>query len=160
MPLKLDLKSGEKMIVNGAVLENVGPSAKILVHNMASILREKEILSQEEAATPAARVYFSLQCAYMFPENRTDHLKQFDRFLKDYLSACPSADDIGTDIRSFVDKKEFYKGLKAARNLIAHEVRTLNAFTEGMNKLAEIAAEAEAEQEAANDASLAPALED
>ena len=30
MPLKLDIKSGEKMMINGAVLENVGPNAKIL----------------------------------------------------------------------------------------------------------------------------------
>ena len=72
MPLKLDLKCGEKMIVNGAVLENVGPNAKILIHNLATVLREKEILTQEDAATPASRVYFSLQCAYMFSEARED----------------------------------------------------------------------------------------
>ncbi len=52
MPLKLDLKCGEKMIVNGAVLENVGPNAKILIHNLATVLREKEILTQDDAATP------------------------------------------------------------------------------------------------------------
>lgn len=154
MPLKLDLKSGEKMIVNGAVLENVGPSAKILVHNMASILREKEILSQEEASTPAARVYFSLQCAYMFPQARADHLKQFTSFLDDYLAACPSAVELGQEIRALVEDQQYYKALRHSRNLIAHEFRTLSAFNEGMSKLADIAAEAEQDPDDRHDEGL------
>ena len=68
MPLKLDLKAGEKMVINGAVLENVGPNAKILVHNQAMILREKEVLTEDICATPASRIYLALQCAYMFPD--------------------------------------------------------------------------------------------
>ena len=91
MPLKLDFKHGEKMIVNGAVMENVGSNAQLLVHNKASIMREKEILSNQEAATPASRVYFELQCAYIFRETRDEHLARFNQFLKDYIDACPSA---------------------------------------------------------------------
>ena len=147
MPLKLDLKTGEKMVVNGAVLENVGPSAKILVHNMASILREKEILSQEEARTPASRVYFSLQCAYMFPQNREDHLRTFRSLLADYLNACPSAADVGDEISEFVDINDFYKALRSSRKLIAHEVGTLDAFNSDMTKLTEIAAGADNDDE-------------
>lgn len=148
MPLKLDLKCGEKMIVNGAVLENVGPNAKILIHNLATVLREKEILTQDDAATPASRVYFSLQCAYMFDDAREEHLKNFARYLKDYLQACPSATEIADGIKSHVDSENFYKALKASRNLIAHEVRTLDEFNSGMNKLSEIAAEAEKDEAA------------
>lgn len=151
MPLKLDLKCGEKMIVNGAVLENVGPNAKILIHNLATVLREKEILTQEDAATPASRVYFSLQCAYMFDDARAEHLKNFNQFLKDYLEACPSASEIADVIRGHVEKGNLYKALKSSRNLIAHEVRTLDEFNSGMSKLSEIALEAEREAEAAAD---------
>lgn len=150
MPLKLDLKCGEKMIVNGAVLENVGPNAKILIHNLATVLREKEILTQEDAATPASRVYFSLQCAYMFDDAREEHLKNFKQYLRDYLEACPSAKEIADVIQDHIEKENFYKGLKSSRNLIAHEVRTLDEFNSGMSKLSEIAMEAE--REAAADA--------
>ncbi len=143
MPLKLDLKFGEKMIVNGAVLENVGPNAKILVHNIAAVLREKEILTQEDAGTPASRAYFALQCAYIFAETRQEHLKTFNRYLDDYLGACPSAADIAEKIRGFVDDKEYYKGLRACRSLIAHEIETLDQFNTGMTKLNEIAADAD-----------------
>ena len=43
-----DFKNGEKMIINAVVIENVGPTAKLLIRNRANILREKEILSEEE----------------------------------------------------------------------------------------------------------------
>ena len=151
MPLKLDLKCGEKMIVNGAVLENVGPNAKVLIHNLATVLREKEILTQEDAATPASRVYFSLQCAYMFGEAREEHLKNFNRYLDDYLVACPSAIEIAEVIRGHIENENFYKGLKSSRNLIAHEVRTLDEFHSGMSKLSVIAQDAEREAAQATD---------
>ena len=46
MPLKLDFKAGDKMIINGTVIENVGPNAKLLIHNEASILREQAFETQ------------------------------------------------------------------------------------------------------------------
>jgi flagellar protein FlbT len=146
MPLKLDLKSGEKMIINGAVIENVGPNGKILVHNQAAIMRDKEILTKEEAATPAARVYFSLQCAYMFELNRDDHLKSFRGFLKDYLEACPSAQNIGDEITAMIDAENYYRALRTSRKLIAHEVETMSAFQSGMDKLTSLADDARNEE--------------
>lgn len=141
MPLKLDLKNGEKMIVNGAVLENVGANSQLLIHNQAAILREKEILTKNDAATPASRVYYELQCAYIFPESRSEHIKRFGQLLLDYASACPSASSIADSIREYVDNDELYKGLKETRKLIGHEVRTLDQFNDGMSKLAQISEE-------------------
>lgn len=141
MPLKLDLKTGEKLVVNGAVLENVGPNAKVLVHNRASILREKEILSTEECATPASRVYFSLQCAYMFPSRQDDYLKLFRQYLKDYLKACPSAAEIGTAINEAVDRGDLYRGLRETRRLIHHEMNTLAQLPKGIEKILGLAEE-------------------
>jgi len=56
MPLKLDFKAGDKMIINGAVIENIGNNSSLLIHNEAAILREKEIISEAETATPASRI--------------------------------------------------------------------------------------------------------
>lgn len=121
MPLLIDLKPGEKVIINGAVLENAGTSTKLRICNESSILRQKEIMSDEDAATPAARVYYCLQCAYIFPERREHYLALYDRYLGDYLRACPSAADIGADIRADVALGHFYKSLKGARKLLKHE---------------------------------------
>ncbi len=78
MPLKIDFKSGDKMVINGAVVENVGPNTKLLVHNESAILREKEILSVADSTTPASRVYFSLQCSYIFPQKRDEYWRYTD----------------------------------------------------------------------------------
>ena len=133
MPLKLDFKAGEKLVINGAVVENVGSNAKLLVHNESAIIREKEILSQAETNTPAARVYFALQCAYMFPRHEQEYLDTFRGFLSDYVTAAPSAKPIGEEISKFVDEAKLYRALKTAQKLIRHEADTFEDFA---NKLA------------------------
>ncbi len=90
MPLALDLKHGDKIIVNGAVIENSGHNTQILVHNDAAILRGKEIMIESSASTPASRAYFALQCAYIFPNARQNYLAAFDELLVDYVKAAPA----------------------------------------------------------------------
>ncbi len=123
MPLKLDFKAGDKMIINGAVVENIGNNASLLIHNEAAILREKEILSEAETATPAARVYFALQCAYMFPEKKEHYISIFRQFLNDYVTAAPSAKELGDKIAGHVDNKKYYNALKLTQKLIGHEIQ-------------------------------------
>ena len=78
MPLTINLKPRERLIVNGVVIENSGQLAKILIHNNAALLREKDIITEQQATTPARRIYFAIQCEYLFPgQGRpvfTDHL--------------------------------------------------------------------------------------
>jgi flagellar protein FlbT len=121
VPLLIDLKNGDKIIINGAVLENSGNNTKLLVHNKVPILREKEVLSEDDARTPASRVYFALQCAYIFPSERADYLKAFRGFVDDYAAAAPTAEAITNQIKAFVEKEELYRALKAAQKLIKHE---------------------------------------
>jgi flagellar protein FlbT len=121
MPLLIDFKAGEKIIINGAVIENVGPNAKLRVHNESTILRGKEVISSMEDATPARRVYFALQCAYIFPQNRDEYLEMFGRFINDYVTACPSAMAIAGKIVKEVDEGHYYSGLKATQKLLKHE---------------------------------------
>ena len=53
MPLKLTLKPEEKVVINGAVLAN-GPSKTTLsIENSAIILRQKDIMQESDATTPA-----------------------------------------------------------------------------------------------------------
>ena len=121
MPLKIEIKSGDKLVVNGAVMENVGSNATLLFLNEAAIIREKEILSQSETSTPASRVYFALQCAYMFPEKKGDYLEAFEELLDDYVKACPSAQPIGEKIKEKVNKGNLYQAMRAVHELVLHE---------------------------------------
>ncbi len=123
MPLLIDLKPGEKLIINGAVIENAGSNTKIRVLNDSNILRQKEILADTDNVTPASRVYFYLQCAYIFPDARLRYIAAFNEYLKDYVRACPSAASIGAEIAEAVAEGHYYQGLKAARALLKHEAK-------------------------------------
>lgn len=137
MPLKLDFKSGDKLVINGAVLENIGANAKILVHNESAILREKEILSVADTATPASRVYFALQCAYMFPHKKEEYLGLFAGFLKEFVNACPSTRPIADEIEKLVAENKIYKALKQTQKLVAHQAKVLKSLESGMEKVAD-----------------------
>ena len=134
VPLSIDFKAGDKIIINGAVIENLGSNSKLSVHNQAAILRGKEILSAEDSNTPASRVYFALQCAYIFPQNEMEYKSSFNDFLEEYLTACPSAKPIADEIRDNVEAGRLYNGLKVAQKLIEHEgelLRSLGKDVEG-----------------------------
>ena len=135
MPLKLDLKSGEKMVINGAVLENIGANSKILIHNQAMILREKEVLSEDLCGTPASRVYLAIQCAYMFPDKKAEYLDLSKKYLSEFLEACPSSIGIVEKIRAHIEEKNLYKGLKNVHDLIEHEAKIFDAFNKDIEQL-------------------------
>jgi flagellar biosynthesis repressor protein FlbT len=134
MPLKLDFKSGDKLVINGAVVENIGHNASFLIHNEAAILREKEILTDSETGTPAARVYFALQCAYIFQEKEAHYLNLFRQFLSDYVAAAPSAKEVGDQISAAVDSGKIYKGLKLTQKLIDHEIKTFEGMHQSLKQ--------------------------
>lgn len=148
MPLLIDLKPGEKVIINGAVIENAGTNTKIRIHNESNILRQKEILTSEEATTPASRVYFCLQNAYIFPEKRDHYLKSYESYLAEYLEACPSATDIGNDVREEIVLGHYYKALKASRKLLKHEGSLLEFLTKFAEQLGDSASDEREEGDA------------
>ena len=121
MPLKMTLKPGERIIVNGAVLDNGGHEAHLVFLNDAAFMREKDILSEVDALTPASRVYFALQCVYIFPERRDHYNSLLAELLADYLAAAPSSLELIERIQKLVEQGEYYQALKTVRALIAHE---------------------------------------
>ena len=136
MPLSIDFKAGDKIIINGAVIENLGSNSKISVHNQAAILRGKEVLSAEDSITPASRIYFALQCAYIFPQNRGDYIESYANLLAEYLEACPSAKSIADGIQASVDQGQLYKALKTAQDLIIHEAEILSSLQQELDEVA------------------------
>ena len=126
MPLTINLKPKERLIVNGVVIENLATPAKILIHNTAALLREKDILTEEQASTPARRIYFAIQCEYLFPGKEALFLPLIHEFLRQFAEAAPSAADLVRDVSEHVAAREWYRALKSARQLIAREQEILN----------------------------------
>jgi flagellar protein FlbT len=127
MPLLIDMKPGDKIIINGAVIESAGGHSKLMVHNQATILRGREVMTEQDVCTPAARVYFALQCAYVFPANESEYLASFNNLLNEYQEACPSSQPIADTIRGLVAEHQLYKALRASQALLTHEFQLAQA---------------------------------
>jgi flagellar protein FlbT len=135
MPLVLRLNPGEKIIINGVVIENTGGLAMFAVRNRGNILRQKDILQLEEAATPAMRVYYTLQCIYLFPDEAKVYTDACVQFLNDFEAAAPASKPIIDTLRARIAKGELYPGLKDAKRLIKFEWDLLGKTTERARQL-------------------------
>ena len=75
MPLKINVKSGEKFIVNGAVMVAGNKGASLVLQNEATILLGKDVMQESEANTPSRRIYFSILVMYL--DRKMFYLKPF-----------------------------------------------------------------------------------
>ena len=77
MALKLSLKPGERLVLNGAVLQNGDRRGVILLQNKASVLREKDIMQEDEANSPSRRIYFAVMMMYIDEANAARYHEAF-----------------------------------------------------------------------------------
>ena len=90
--LVLELRPGEAMIINGALVR-FRTRSRIELVAKARFMFGKQIMTPEQADTPARRIYFALQTAYVGEEEeRTDgprHGARIDRGVQggDHLGA-------------------------------------------------------------------------
>lgn len=125
MPLRIKLPAKEKVIINGAVIENAGEATTIILHNKADILRRKEVMKEEDAVSPSRRIYYALQCAYLFKNDRKKYLDAYHSYAGDYVEAAPSAKPLLDEIEDYVSKERYYEALRKTLKVIEHETERL-----------------------------------
>jgi flagellar protein FlbT len=128
MPLKIQLKPKERVIINGAVIEGDAEArTEIVVLNNASVMRSKHILQQEGADTPVKRLYFQVQMMYIDEEHRDGYQSDYQKYLKD-LEATFSIPTIKQSlglVRASVEAGRYYDAMKVVRELIKVESELL-----------------------------------
>ena len=124
MPLKLSLKPGERFVLNGAVVQNGDRRSVLVLQNKASVLREKDIMQPEEVNSPARRIYFALQSAYIGSvDERPDGLRSARDLIEAFKTATTStlARDILDRALAAAEADDCYQALKLTRRIIVHE---------------------------------------
>lgn len=127
MALKLSLKPDERLVINGAVIANADRRTTLIVHNKASILREKDILQEEDVDTPAKRIYFPIMLMYMDESNYANYYEEFVLRMTEFMNAISSPEAINNCVQISQDvmARNFYKALMTCRKLIAFESERL-----------------------------------
>ena len=128
MALIIDLKPGEKILIGTAVITNDSQRTRLHISGEAPILREKDVLQEEEADTPCRKVYFLVQCMYLARNPREYHPKYFE-MLKIIQQAAPSTSIFFMRINEQIIQGHYYKALREAKDLITHE----NELLAGVN---------------------------
>jgi flagellar protein FlbT len=129
MALKINLKPGERIVVNGAVLENGDRRISLLVKNRASILRQKDIMQPEEVTTPARHVYFQVMMMYLDPDSRSEHYAMFTQRLAEFIGAISSKSGLELCVRigEQVMSGSLYQALVTCRKLLDFEKERLGS---------------------------------
>ena len=122
MALKITLKPQEKMILGGAVISN-GNSAgcQLIIENKVPILREKDILSENDADTPSRQLYFIIQLMYIDEENLVIHQKNYWSLVNEIVKAAPSTVSWIDQINEEIVSGRYYQALKLVQKLIDYE---------------------------------------
>ena len=66
MPLRVELKPFERIVIGETVLVNSGTRTSFLIDGDAPILRERDTINAETANTPAKRLYLCVLSAQHF----------------------------------------------------------------------------------------------
>ncbi|PUB11786.1 flagellar biosynthesis repressor FlbT [Yoonia sediminilitoris] len=126
--LVLKLNPKERVLVNGAVIENGDRRSRlsILTPN-ANILRLRDAIHPEEVNTPVRRVCYIAQLVLAGDVTEEDARHQILRGVEQLSQALRDDDsrihlDAATDA---VTRHDFYRALKSLRNLLPREARLL-----------------------------------
>ncbi len=134
MALKISLKPHERMIIGGAVVTNGDSRTQLVIENRVPLLREKDILSEQEAKSPARRIYFVTQLMYVDQENLMTHHQLYWNLVEELVRAAPSVVNLVDQISEHILLGRYYQALKVARQLIEYEEEVMNA-TESVGSL-------------------------
>lgn len=128
MALKLTLKPGERVAINGAVIVNGDRRSSLIVENKARVLRESDIMQPEDATTPARLIYIPIMMMYLEPDDQASMSAEFEKRLKEFMAAISSADALQTcaTLAAHVANKDFYKALIECRALMEFEEKRLS----------------------------------
>ena len=120
MPLKVELKPNERIIVGTAVIRNGDVRARFFIEGEAPILREKDILTLETANSPARKIYLAIQLMYLQGDLSSHHRVYFP-LVQDFVAAAPSSLPLIAEINNCILSGDLYKALKITKKLIAYE---------------------------------------
>ena len=120
MPLRVELKPFERIVIGDTVIVNSNTRARFIVEGDVPILRERDTVTAETADTPAKRLYLCVQTMYL----KNDAIRYRASYLacmNDLRETTPDAVHLTEAVDRHVAAGSLYKALKEIRALIQCE---------------------------------------
>jgi len=126
MPLKITLKPGERMVIDGAVIRNGDAKTVFTIENRVPLLREKDILGENDADTVCRRIYYVIQLMYIDKSDAIARHAAYWKLVQPLVKAVPSSVTLVDKISQQILAGQFYRALKLAKKLVAFEEEVMN----------------------------------
>lgn len=120
MPLKIELKPHESIIIGESIITNDGERTRFYIEGNVPILREKFILREAEANTPSKRIYLVVQQMYL-SKGSAELQKLYLEYVRDLQNAAPSLIPFIAPVTENVINNDYYAAIKNADRLIKKE---------------------------------------
>ncbi len=120
MPLKVELRPGERLIVGKSVITNSDQRTRLTIDGKQPILRESDILTHDKADTPAKLIYLAIQLMYLEGDYQALS-KEYFNLVNAVVSMTPEAIPYIDAINNEILTGTLYKALKAAKRLVQFE---------------------------------------
>src|ERR1044071_984282 len=111
MALVIDLKPKERIIIGNAVITNDNQRTRLHIEGDAPILREKDVLREEDATSPCKRIYFIIQMMYLATDP-TSVYEQYFAAVREVQDVAPSTALYIADISTHILGGHYYKALR------------------------------------------------
>lgn len=122
MGLKLTIKPGERLIINGCVIRNGDRRLDIEIETRADVLRGNEMLNEENSRTPVRRLLYLIQIVLVSRDHRArmvpeilGHISQLEHALE------KSQGETLAQVRELVEAEEFYTACRKLIPVMRHE---------------------------------------
>jgi flagellar protein FlbT len=126
MPLRVELKPFERLIIGDSIIINSGTRSCFLVDGATPILRERDTVTAETANTPAKRFYLCVQTMYL-KNDATRQRQNYLGLIKVLRETIPDSAGQIEAIDQFIASGSLYKALKEIRKLMKREDELLAA---------------------------------
>jgi flagellar protein FlbT len=128
MALYVSLLGGVLFVVFGAVVGFGVRRTNLILQNKVSLLREKDIIQEEEVTTPARRIYFAIMLMYLDQDSFHNYYDEFVLRMTEFMNAIEdgTATQNCLSISRDVMSKDYYRALVTCRKLFDFEAERLN----------------------------------
>jgi flagellar protein FlbT len=124
--MKITLKAGERVYINGAVL-CADRKVTIELLNDVTFLLEHHVMTAEETTTPLRQLYFAVQTMIMDPSEHNPARAMCGSMLRDLLGSFSNQDIRAGLIKvsGFIAKDRNFEALREIRALLPIELKVL-----------------------------------
>jgi flagellar biosynthesis repressor protein FlbT len=120
MPLRVELKPFERIVIGESVIINSATRATFLIDGETPILRERDTVTEATANTPARKFYYCVQMMYL-KSDAARYREPYARHLAELRAAMPEARELVDAANRLVAAGALYKALKEIRKLMKRE---------------------------------------